>query len=303
MSASRAWNLWDIMCLFDVHALTHVVHEFSQVEMALLLPKISGQGNQPVPDLIHKKMERAVAQAEELFKFAELPDCLANVSTAKRQWERPLLDVSAACEIVHRLQTDIVDALNKRQFLKVPDDRLDLIPHMRGAQPHHGITKLVGNKVMDAFPSCWDDVLEVGNCLAADCNTGGVFHLMRVAEVGLRALASDRRALFANKPIDQQEWGTILGYLDGVIKNLRAAASSNWPDPGIKDVQIRFFSEVVAELRGFNEAWRRHLSHAREDGIYDHDHANSVFKHVVTFMQKLAEKISETVTTPEYWTA
>jgi hypothetical protein len=71
----------------------------------------------------------------------------------------------------------------------------------------------------------------------------------------------------------------------------------------LKDIQLRFYSEVVAELRQFNEAWRRHLSHAREDGIYDRDYAMSVFKHVCLFMQKLAERIGESTTTPKYWTA
>jgi hypothetical protein len=146
------------------------------------------------------------------------------------------------------------------------------------------------------------DIEEAGNCLAAECNTAAVFHLMRVAEIGLRALAEDRNASFKNKPIDQQEWGTILGFLDGCILQLRKDGIANWSDPQIKDVQIRFYSEVVAELRGFNEAWRRHISHAREDGIYDRDYANSIFKHVRSFMQKLATKISETTTTPQYWT-
>jgi hypothetical protein len=301
MSAT-AWSLFEIMCLFDLHQFTQVLHACSQVEMALLLPKMSGQGSQPVPDVIKTKMEWALRQSERLLAVSDLPECVADVATAKRQWQRPLLDASSGCEIAHRLQADIVEALARRQFLKVPEDRLNLIPHMKGDERHEGITDIIGSKVIAAFPSCWDDVYEAGHCLAADCNTGGVFHLMRVAEVGLRAVASDRKASFANKPIDQQEWGTILGYLDGAIKNLRAAPSSSWNDPGIKDVQIRFYSEVVAELRGFNEAWRRHLSHAREDGIYDHDRASSIFKHVVTFMQKLAEKIGETKTTPEYWT-
>lgn len=67
-------------------------------------------------------------------------------------------------------------------------------------------------------------------------------------------------------------------------------------------MQIRFYSEVVAELRQFNEAWRRHISHAREDGIYDPNYASGVFKHVRVFMQKLAEKISEQSVTLKYWT-
>jgi hypothetical protein len=289
------------MNLFDVYSLAHILHKFTQIELSLFLPRVGGQGGQPVPDSVKQKMEQTLAEAEMFFKVVQLEDCLGYVSLAKHQWNRMLLDISSASEIVHRLQADIIGALQSRQFLRVLDDRLNLIPHFKGNETYPGIMKVIGPLVMAAFPSATDDFMEAASCLAADCNTGGVFHLMRVAEVGLRALAADRNASFKNKPIDQQEWGTILGYLDGAIKALREAPSSNWKNPGIKDVQVRFYSEVVAELRSFNEAWRRHIAHARADGIYDHDYANSVFKHVTKFIQKLAEKISEARVTPEYW--
>lgn len=291
------------MKLCDVHTLCHIIHKFSPIEGALIIGKAAGQGNQSVPDSLKEGIERALAEAEVFFKIIELPNCLNDIATAKRQWNRPLLDVSSAGEIVHRLQEDIINELRSQMFFRVNDDRRDLVAHWQGSQGHYGVLKIVGKKVLSAFPSAYDDFIEVGNCLVAECNTAAVFHLMRVAEVGLRVVALDRKAPFTNKPLDQQEWGTILGYLDGVIKDLRLAPASKWPDPGIKDIQLRFYGEVVAELRGFNEAWRRHLSHAREDGIYDRDYANSVYKHVTKFMQKLAEKISEIVTTPEFWTS
>lgn len=290
------------MNIFDVHSLTHVMHKLTQVQIGLLMPKMMGQGGSPVPPLIAERAMKAFDEAELLFKAVELQDCLLAVQSARDQWYRPMLDVSAANEIAYRLGLDIVKALEDRQFLRVADDRLSLLLYMRGETPHAGVLDVFGDAVRTNFNSATSDIIEAGNCLAAECNTAAVFHLMRVAEVGLRALANDRNAPFKNKPIDQQEWGTILGYLDGCILQLRQDALSNWRNPGLKDIQIRFYSEVVAELRGFNEAWRRHISHAREDGIYDRDYAGGVFKHVRVFMQKLAEKISESSVTPKYWT-
>ena len=124
---------------------------------------------------------------------------------------------------------------------------------------------------------------------------------MRAAEVALRALAIDRNVSFANKPLDHQEWGTILGALEGILKQMRLDDAKNWPQLEVKDAQIRFYNEAVQEFRAFNEAWRRHLSHARENAFYDCDYASSVMGHVRKFMQKLAEKISEDRTTPAYW--
>ncbi len=290
------------MNLFDVYSLAQVLHKFTQIELALVYAKLTGHGAEHVPKQHHEKAVQAFDEAELLFKFVGLDDCLKATCTARDRWNVSMLDVSAGCELLHRIQTDIVDALNSRLFLRVADDRVNLIPHMRGTTPHGGTGEIFGYPVLGAFPSAEKDIDEAGNCLAAECNTAAVFHLMRVAEVGLRALAVDRNAPFKAKPIDQQEWGTILGFLDGVIKALRTEDAKKWANPGIKDVQIRFYSEVVAELRAFNEAWRKHISHARQDAIYDRDYANSVFTHVRAFMQKLAERISENTATPEYWT-
>ena len=298
----RLWSLFDIMNLFDVYGLAHILHKFSQVEYVLFWSKLAGQGGQSPSDEIKKRMEQGVELAEILFKTVELPDCLFAVNAAKYQWKKPLLDTSSAHAIAQRLQADIVAALEHRQFLRVADDRLNFLLHARGDKINGGVLSLLGNQAREKFPSAQGDFIEAGNCLAAECNTAAVFHLMRAAEVGLRALASDREAKFKNKPLDQQEWGTILTYLDTCIRELRESPISNWIDSGIRDTQIRFYSELIAELRQFNEAWRRHLSHAREDGFYDRYYAMSVFEHVRLFMQKLAERISETSVTPKYWT-
>jgi len=69
----------------------------------------------------------------------------------------------------------------------------------------------------------------------------------------------------------------------------------------LRDEQIRFYAEVVQELRGFNDVWRRHVSHADTLAFYEHDNAVGILKHVRTFMQKIASKISEGAVTSEYW--
>ena len=75
----------------------------------------------------------------------------------------------------------------------------------------------------------------------------------------------------------------------------------NWKMPEYKEAQVHFYSEVVQELRGFNEAFRKYISHADPDAFYDRDYALSILKHVRLFMQKLAEKIAEGKVMPKYW--
>jgi hypothetical protein len=176
-------------------------------------------------------------------------------------------------------------------FLRVADDRGDFVDK----------DNLFGDQVVTAFRSAARDIKESGNCLAAECNTAAVFHLMRAAEVALRAIATDRQVSFANKPLSQQEWGTILGALEGVLRQMRLDDAKKWLDPASREAQIQFYNDAVQELRAFNEAWRRYISHADIAAFYDRDQAASIVNHVRAFMQKLATRISETKVMPLYW--
>jgi hypothetical protein len=54
----------------------------------------------------------------------------------------------------------------------------------------------VADRVIEnAFPSARMDFVEAGRCLALGRNNASVYHLMCVAEIGLRALAYDRRVV------------------------------------------------------------------------------------------------------------
>jgi hypothetical protein len=57
---------------------------------------------------------------------------------------------------------------------------------------------LFGRQAADAFPSAGSDILDALRCMALELNTAAVFHLMRVAEFGLRALARDRGVVMTN---------------------------------------------------------------------------------------------------------
>jgi hypothetical protein len=289
---SRIWNFWDIMDRFDAQGLLLVLHEITRSEAGLLPPKIGGRGADPPSPLVIDTAVKAFELGELLFANADLQDCFKAVSAAKSQWKRPLLDVSTASTILNRLQQDIMLALQDKVFLQVVSDRIEFLDQ----------EELFGELVSESFGSTNRDLKEAGNCLAMECNTAAVFHLMRAAEVALRAIAVDRGVNFANKPLDQQEWGTILGALEGKLKQMRLDDGKKWQHASFKESQIHFYNNAVQELRGFNEAWRRYISHADAQAFYERDEALGIMKHVRTFMQKLATRISENSVMPEYWT-
>jgi hypothetical protein len=279
------------MNLFDVQVLAHLLHEILRHEMCGLMEKLKGEGAQKPSDSYRESVLCTLNSAIVFFIKNGFDDSTEAAKTAKHRWEIPTLDYSAACEILNRLSADVIKEAGKHSFLRVDPDRVLYVDQKA----------MFGLAVDEKFSSARQDIKEAGNCLAAECSTAAVFHLMRAAEVALRAVAVDRNVAFANKPLDQQEWGTILGALDGKLKDLRLADGKRWKNLSYKESQIRFYNEVVRELRGFNEAWRRHLSHADPEAFYGTDYASGILKHVRMFMQMLAKKIGETESTPEYW--
>ena len=252
-----------------------------------------GRSHWPLEGPLPEEAEKSLTFAENFFKVYPLAHCLDHVITAKQQRQRPMMDASAALEIFHRLIVDLLGELKQVDVLLIASDRVELIDR----------DELFGARVKEMFGSATKDIREAGNCLAAECNTAAVFHLMRASEIALRALARDRNVSFKDKPLELKQWGELLGVLETIVKDLREGDSKRWHSMEVREVQIRFYNEVLQEFRGFNEAWRKHLSHGRADSIYDRDYAMSVFKHVRAFMQKLASKINETVATEQYWQA
>jgi hypothetical protein len=111
----------------------------------------------------------------------------------------------------------MLEAAVTKRFLKVRTARSICIDN----------PNLMGPKVLSAFPAAKSDIIEAGNCLAAECHTACVFHLMRVVEWGLRAFCAHlgfRKLRITKKsgktklvPVDFLEWEKILDKLQGIV--------------------------------------------------------------------------------------
>jgi len=155
-----------------------------------------------------------------------------------------------------------------------------------------------------AFPSAGMDIVEAGRCLALRRNNAAIYHLMQVAEVGLRTLAWDRRvAVLRHKgktivPLDYAQWGEILGELEK-----KKALINTWKrGKALREEAIQYYSSVIFEVASFNEIYRKHISHARGK-LYEDDTAVSCWGHVYRFMDKLAERMSEEKRNKLVWSA
>lgn len=286
----RSRNLWDIMNHFNAVRLFYLYNQLMTYECSCASKLIEGGGGMKLDPTFRQEVIDVIEEFRRSGKTNGL-GFVSDLCTQARYQLSETVDVSATQVILNSLKYNFVKGLNGRNFITITEDRIDYLDGK----------SLFGDAVSEAFPSADKDIVEAGNCLAVECNTAAVFHLMRAAEFALRALAIDRNITFKDKPLDEKEWGQILSALEGKLGELRIQARSSWSDPKARDAQIRFYNEVIQELRSFNDAWRRHASHADSMAFYDRNSALGIFEHVRTFMQKLSGKISETSVTPEYW--
>ncbi|HEX3891967.1 MAG TPA: hypothetical protein VHW46_05300 [Terracidiphilus sp.] len=151
---------------------------------------------------------------------------------------------------------------------------------------------LFGKEVGMAFPLISGDLREAGNCLALDCSTAGVFHLMRVIEIalwafakhaGLKSVVIDRKS-GRSIPVEYGQWEQVLNQLPNQIEKKINGLRKGRPQ---KDHAQQFYYGALKELDHFKDAFRNHVSHSRR--FYDASEARAVYSHVSRFMQSLAE--------------
>jgi hypothetical protein len=132
-----------------------------------------------------------------------------------------------------------------------------------------------GLEALAAFKGSVRDMTLAGNCFACGFNDACVFHLMRVLEKGLGALA----AIFS-EAFTYENWHNVIERLESKIRKIDSAFGADWR------VKQQFYSESATEFMFFKDAWRNHVMHGRDE--YDPDRAKNIFDHVCAFMRRLA---------------
>lgn len=145
-----------------------------------------------------------------------------------------------------------------------------------------------GEEVAKKFPTmAVFEIDEAAKCFALSRSTAAVFHLMRVVEVGIRAVA---RCLQIPDPIKagDRNWGNVL---KEIKKDLDAHAGSaptkRWSIPEDKE----FFEEIYVSLDAVRVAWRNTTMHV--ENKYTTDEAEHIFIAVKGFMKKMASRLDE----------
>jgi hypothetical protein len=143
---------------------------------------------------------------------------------------------------------------------------------------------LWGDEVCSNFKSAIGDMADASRCLAFGQGTASVFHIMRVMEIGLRALG---KSLNNSKldPKNNPSWDSILKKCDAELAKPYQQKSPEWQKHDV------FYGESIANLRAVKVAWRNPTMHVEKS--YDYDEALHVWTTSRAFMRQLASHVSE----------
>ncbi len=148
-------------------------------------------------------------------------------------------------------------------------------------------TKDFWETVAARFEEATDDIANAMLCFGYEQNTACVFHLMRVLEYGLAAMAKE-----VGRTFDRQQWQNIIEEIESAIRDLRKS-----PQTPEKAARLQFLSEAAKVFFYFKDGWRNYVSH--NHAAYDENQARSIIEHVKTFMTVLAKKLPKASETSE----
>jgi hypothetical protein len=228
--------------------------------------------------------------AVELCESSSFTDALSHARLARRAAKKSIEEVNFSGLEAHllRIEEAILKDAWLQKFLLVPSTRAEYVESPEA---------LMGADVVKAFPSATSDLREAGNCLAADCNTAAVFHLMRAVEWALRAFAvhlgfrtlkiHKRGRSYKLTPVSFSTWEGILteceSKVDKMITTMRAGKR--------KQQAQEFYYPVLADIRALKDAWRNHVMHNRAE--YSASDADAILDHVKRLMTMLAKRVKE----------
>jgi len=150
---------------------------------------------------------------------------------------------------------------------------------------YHKQERLFGNEIYESFPDARSDIQDAGNCLSVGLYTASVFHLMRVAEFGLRKLAKRLHVKLTDKgkPL-HVEYATWDKVITGCKKQIDSARQL--PMGKQKDAKLNLYSDSADHCLFMKDVWRNNISHTRKP--YSHHEAMAVLERVRDFMRFLS---------------
>jgi hypothetical protein len=278
---NRLVTLWDIVRDFNLLGLFMARNSIQMLEHQALKLVKKQHGGVPMPDRQIKSAQTLLRHSTDFLaaaEFADSKEALTNFlesldDDGLKEAGLPVrnMDVSTFLAAMEHLEKALDKDINEHKYIQVMPDRIECLSPVT----------LFGAKVFSAFPDARIDIADAGYCLAVELHTAAVFHLMRVAEYGLRALARKVGAKLTDKrkkqPLEFAEWGKVITRINDRI----GEANAKLPKGPKLNARVHFYSEAADHCL-YLKAVRNEISHTRTN--YNGPEALGVMERVRSFM-------------------
>lgn len=293
-NSHRLVSLWEIMNIFKSWELARLLGELSKLQHHCLEIKGQTGGGTKTPHSVIKKSLARLRGIEKLCRETGFNAAMNKSGlTASHIEAAANLDVSALQCDLRNVEDVLLTELFTHRFLYVNPDRAKYLQVFASKEE-----PIFGSKVWGAFPAARFDIQEAGNCLAAECNTAAVFHLMRAVEWGLRALCVNlgfRKLRTRNKKTGKvtyialgwTDWKIILDQLNERVAT-RISKTNRGPK---KQLYQEFYLPALQDIEATKDAWRNHVMHTRRE--YTRNEAADTLDRVKRLMELLATRVQE----------
>jgi hypothetical protein len=265
---------------FDAWGLGMLLHHMDDLRgfCVKMCDHLGGRDDKVQEDFIQSNVFPILIQAQHHATEAHLQSTLDRVwdggpfnksSKVGMNWQELLNELTV-------LRQCIEADLEKRLFVFIPPKRIELRAEL----------DKTWNNVLISIPDAQRDIDDGHHAYMCDLNTASVFHMMRVAEHGLRILAKKlqvklkHRGLFV--PIEFADWDKVIT----AIKNKIDAVRQTRVGPK-RQAQLEKYSDAADHCVFMKDIWRNTVSHARKP--YDATEALSLIERVRGFMQFVAK--------------
>jgi hypothetical protein len=269
-------SLCELMYKFNVAELASLVSELAVAGRLASIVDMKNPGC-TTPEAAVKQLTRCFEKLQAIQGDLQLDHALrTQIYMHIKQIEKGTADLRAnALQVaISSVYGALLGNLSTRFFLFVPADKAK----------HYQNAEMFGAAVV-RFPEAIEDMSDAGTCYAANLPAACVFHLMRVAEFGLRALARKLNVSLRDKGkpchIEYATWNKVLEGVDTKIKKLRAKSAG-----AKKNEELQFYSDAAEHCRHVRDIWRNEVSHTRTR--YNEHEAFAAMNRISDFMQLLA---------------
>jgi hypothetical protein len=255
---------------YEIHQLANVVAYLSRTEA---MAGKDGDGD-VWPKQIHGHHRPHVEEARRQCELIELAGSVRRCDLFLKALKPGLrwLELKNQAKV---LLEEIEGELHHRRFAFVTNAKATI---------HDSLSKDWAD-VWATFPSSKADTEAATDCYALEQHTASVFHLMRVAEFGLRALAKKLRVKITHKgkacPVEYGDWGKVITEIKSKITLAHAL-----PAGPKRQTKLEFYSDAADHCTFMKDIWRNNVSHTRK--VYNESEALAVLSRVKGFMAFLA---------------